>query len=444
MLKQTLARLSPEDGPNLVRSVRLLLTIGAARVTLFLAFLLLLRRMGPAQFGIFFVGYNTLAFVPLIVDLGIGQTFVRHISFYRNTRPAFSAYLHWLFFVLKLASVGGLLLVALFALPVIAKFLNMQNQQWLLMAAIMGSGAVVLSDYANCVFQSQCLFKRYELYLFLRNTLFLTAVVLLVVLNRTLLTPTALILALVAINLTLAGSAYPYVSRRWQQRTGEFANFRSSLIRYSKWLTVAAICFALYRRMDVYLLSHFRTVHEVGIYSVAVVLVEPVAMISPALVTVFLPGISNEPTPHKLRSYARLVGMICSLVFIGICLYLGVLRLVFPLLVAEYREAFPVVAVLLVGTVFLIGYNMLSLIFLASDRPELFGQIAFVMAAFSLIANWFAVPAYGVLGAAGVYGACQALGILLAAFSIRRLLREGKPVLHLESEPFVPTESILT
>jgi O-antigen/teichoic acid export membrane protein len=298
-------------------------------------------------------------------------------------------------------------------------------------------------EYVNAVFQSQCLFRRYELYLFLRNTLFLAAVIFLILLKRDLLNPTVLILLAVLINLGLALSAYPYVSSRWRGKIGEFSEFRSNLIRYSKWLTVAAICFALYRRMDVYFLSHFRTLHEVGIYSVAVVLVEPVAMVSPALVTVFLPRISAEPTPQKLRSYSRLVVVICALVLAGIGVYAGVLRLVFPLLGAEYREAFPVAAILLAGTVLLIGYNMLSLVFLASDRPELFGRIALAMAVFSLIANWFAVPAYGVFGAAGVYGMCQALGIFVAAIAIRKLLREGS-LLSLRSEPLVPSESLLT
>ena len=442
LLRSIRGQVFPEHQSGLVKSARLLFALVIARVTLFLAFVLLLRNMGPAQFGSFFLGYNTLAFVPLIADMGIGQTFVRHISFYRTSRPQFAAYLQRLFFTLKTASVAIVLLVALPVVPLIAHFLNLQSQQFLLTVAIMGSGAVILSEYANAVFQSQCQFRRYELYLFLRNTLLLLAVVLVSTFRRTLLAPAPLILAIVLINLLLSASAYPYISSRWHGGIGKFSDFRSKLFRYSKWLTVSAICFALYRRMDVYFLSHFRSAHEVGIYSMAVVLVEPVAMISPALVTVFLPQISGQPTNAKLLWYMRLVAMVCALVLIGICVYIAILRVLFPFLGAEYREALPVVALLLCGTVLLIGYNMLSLVFLASDRPHVFGQIALAMAIFSLVANWFAVPAYGLLGTAGVYGLCQALGILLATLSIRRILRTGTLVLR--SDPFVPAESVLT
>jgi O-antigen/teichoic acid export membrane protein len=434
-------RVSAADQSNLERSTRLLLTIAVARVTLFLAFMLLLRKMGATKFGTFFVGYNTMAFVPLIFDMGIGQTFVRHISFYRNSRPAFAAYLQRLFFVLKIASVGMLIVVALPMLPFLARFLNMREPK-LLLAAILGSGAVVLSDYVNCVFQSERLFKRYELYLFLRNTIFLAAVALVAMMRQSLLTPVALIVVLLAISLGLAASAYPYVSNRWQGRVGAFSEFRSKLFRYSKWLTVAAVSFALYRRMDVYFLSHFRSAREVGSYSVALVLVEPVAMISPALVTVFLPDISSAPTAEKIRAHARLVRMISAMVLVGVAAYIGATRLVLPYLGADYREAFPVMAVLLIGTVFLIAYNMLSLVFLAFDRPEMFGQIALVMAAFSLTANWFAVPAYGVFGAATVYGACQALGIVLASFSIRRLLRQQRMSLNSPSDLDLASASV--
>ena len=433
-----------EHKSGLVKSAQLLFALVIARVTLFLAFVLLLRKMGPAQFGTFFLGYSTLAFVPLIADMGIGQTFVRHISFYRTSRPQFAAYLHRLFFILKSVSVAIVLLVAMPVVPLAARFLNLQSQQLLMAVAIMGSGAVILSEYANAVFQSQCLFRRYELYLFLRNTLFLAAVPALATWHRAFLAPAPLILAIVLINLALAASAYPYISRLWHGAIGKFSEFRSNLIRYSKWLTVSAICFALYRRMDIYFLSHFRSAHEVGIYSVAVVLVEPVAMMSPALATVFLPQISGQPTNSKLLWYIRLVAAVCSLVFIGICFYVTILRLLFRFLSPEYREALPVAVLLLCGTVLLIGYNMLSLVFLASDRPHLFGQIALAMAVCSLIANWFAVPAYGVMGAAAVYGLCQALGILLATLSIRKLLRAGTLVLHLESDSIPAAESVLT
>lgn len=411
------------EAAGLKHSARLLMTMGAARVALLFAFLLLFHRMGPVQFGIFFLGYNTLAMVPLLADFGIGQTFVRHISFYRESEPRFAAYLHRLFFVLKLLSVGALALATLPAVWWAAGFLNLQGKELFLVVAILGSGAAILYDYVNSVFQSSCLFKRYELNLFLRNSLFLAAVMTLVFAKQSLLTPIVVVSILVLINLALAISAYPYVSRQWQNRSGQFDDFRAILLRYSKWLTVAAVCFAFYRRMDVYYLSHFRTLREVGTYSVASVLVEPVAMISPALFTVFLPKLAAEPTPEKFKRHFHLVLLVSLFVALGICAYGAGLYFAFPRLGPEYREAFPVAALLLFGTLLLIAYNMLSLIFLASDHPELFGQIALAMAAFSLLANWFAVPAYGVFGAATVYGSSQMAGIVLATFSIRRLLR---------------------
>ena len=434
---------SPENESNLLKSVRVLAAIGIARAVLFVSFILLLRNMGTVQFGAFFLGYNTLAFVPLIADLGIGQTFIRHISFYRTSRPAFAAYLHRLFFVLKLATVGILVLVSWPALPSISRFLNIRSQESLLFIAVIGSGATIMSDHANAVFQSQCLFRRYELYLLLRNSLFLAALAVLIAAKRDLLSPSALILVIVVINCALAASAYPFVSRQWRDRSGRFSEFQSSLIRYSKWLTVSAICFALYRRMDIYYLSHFRSSHEVGIYSVAIVIAEPVAMISPALVTVFLPGISATPTSDKLRGYTRLIGVVCFLLLGGIALYVTILRSVFPLLDAEYQQAFPVAALLLIGTVLLIGYNMLSLIFIASDRPDVFGQIALIMAAFSLTANGLAIPAYGMLGAASVYGSCQALGIFLALLHIRKMLRNRSTMAGSDSGTLIASESVI-
>jgi hypothetical protein len=52
----------------------LLVVMGISRGALFVAFVLLLRRLGSVEFGTFFLGYNTLAFVSQFADFGIGQT----------------------------------------------------------------------------------------------------------------------------------------------------------------------------------------------------------------------------------------------------------------------------------------------------------------------------------------------------------------------------------
>lgn len=432
------------DSAGLAHSFRLLVVMGLSRGTLFAAFLLLLRRMDSVQFGTFFLGYNTLAFIPLVTDFGIAQTFVRHISFYRSSRPGFAAYLYRLFFVLKISSASVIAALAWIVVPLLAKFLHLEDQKPLLTVAIVGSGAIVLFEFVNSVFQSGSLFRRYELNLFLKNTFFLAAVVLLVMLKPHFLTATVLIVCLVLINAGLVVGAYPFLTTQWRNRNGSFSDFRGSLLRYSGWLTVATICFAIYRRIDVYYLSHFRNLGEVGVYSVAVVLVEPVAMISPALVTVFLPRLSADPSSQRIGHFIGMVGLVCAMVALGGCIYAGALRAAFPWLGAQYRAAFPIFALLLLGTVFLIGYNMLSLIFLAADRPEMFGSIALAMAGFSVVANWFAVPAYGTLGAAGVYGLSQFIGIALAALFIRNWARRGILFERIEAGLAIPTESVLT
>jgi O-antigen/teichoic acid export membrane protein len=429
---------------SLRSSARLLVMMGAARLALFVAFLVLLKKMGSAQFGTFFLGYNTLAMVPLLLDFGIGQTFVRHISFYQDSRPQFAGYLQWLFFALRAWTVAILAIVVWPVVPLAAKFLNLKQQQPLLTVAILGSGAVILFEYVSSIFQSQCMFRRYEAYIFLRNCLFLLAVVALLAVAPGLLSPMWLMVCVVLIHLALVASAYPAVSKRWNWRAGTFNEFRPYLVRYSKWLSAAAVCVALYRRMDLYYLSHFRTLHDVGNYSLAVVLAEPVATVSPALFTVLLPKLAAEPTAGRIARHFRLSALLCAALAVGVTAYLGALRFAFPFFGPQYREAFPAACLLLFGSVFLIGYNLLSLVFLATDHPEVLGQIALAMAVFSLIVNWFAVPAYGVLGAAAVYGLSQILGILIATFRIRRLLHHGKLFLRVATETMVPAEPVLT
>ena len=413
------------EGGNLAHSARLLIVMAISRGALFVAFALLLRRMGSFEFGVFFLGYNTLAFVSQFADFGIGQTFVRHIAFHNGPRPEFAAYLYWLFFLLKLASAGVVAVAALVASPLAARFLHLEDQRRMLEIAIAGASAVILFDFVNCVFQSSHLFGRYELNLFLKNALFLIAVIVAIFWRPHWLTAVALVACLVAINSALAALAYPFLQRRWQARAGGFGDFRPDLFRYSGWLTIATVCFALYRRMDVYYLSHFRSRAEVGTYSVALVLVEPIAMISPALFTVFLPKLSADLTKERVARFVGLVARLCVLVLVGCGLYAVAVRLAFPLLGAEYGAALPLTMLLLVGTVFLIGYNLLSVVFLASDRPEVFGGIALAMALFSALANWFIVPMYGAYGAAAVYGLSQLGGIALATVFIAKWLRRG-------------------
>src|SRR5947208_1519844 len=100
-LSKGAAGMGPENISNLKHSGTLLMSMGAARGALFAAFVLLARHMELAEFGSFFLGYTMLTTVSQLADFGIGQTFIRHIPFYRETSPEYSRYLHWLFFVLK-------------------------------------------------------------------------------------------------------------------------------------------------------------------------------------------------------------------------------------------------------------------------------------------------------------------------------------------------------
>jgi O-antigen/teichoic acid export membrane protein len=155
-------------------------------------------------------------------------------------------------------------------------------------------------------------------------------------------------------------------------------------------------------RTDVVLIMWLLSVRDLGVYSLAIGIVELLWYVPQAVSQVLLPHIadSTEADANRITSaFCRASIAVTALLSVTLA---TLSTLVIPRLLPGFREAIPVIWILLPGTVIASIFKVL-----ASDlngRGQPFKTVLPAVAAlgFSLLGCWWAIPRFGMTGAATV------------------------------------------
>ena len=167
-------------------------------------------------------------------------------------------------------------------------------------------------------------------------------------------------------------------------------------------------------KADIFLVNLFLGPAAVGVYVVAVVLVERLWLISQAVSTVLLPRLSrllSQKAHDDLLSpmIARWVMALTSVAALVVALLSGpIILLVFG---AEFGGAVLVVLILLPGVVLLSPARIIANDLAARNRPELNMYTDAAVVAINIVANVLMIPRYGLNGAAAATTLAYAMGL---------------------------------
>lgn len=172
-------------------------------------------------------------------------------------------------------------------------------------------------------------------------------------------------------------------------------------------VTLAGLCVALSARMDVVMLTRWRTVEEAGWYGAAQRFLELGMAVPSALGTVLLPSLTRlagRATPaERLHAYARLLRLFILVALPAAVLLAGCSGLLVRVLCGE---AFAPSAPLLVGLSPALALAFVNYLFaytlVAAGRQRTFLAITAAATAANLAANAILVPQHGAGGAVGV------------------------------------------
>lgn len=168
-------------------------------------------------------------------------------------------------------------------------------------------------------------------------------------------------------------------------------------------------------RVDILLIAYFIDDVAVGVYSVSVLLVERIWLISQAISSVLFARVSNLKTDFEKTNFTTLSSrhtlFLTSLFGITIAFFSPWLIVV--LFGQDYKESISPFLFMLPGVVLFSLSKILANDFVGRGYPEINSYIAIVVAFLNVILNIILIPKYGVVGAALSTSFCYGIDALI-------------------------------
>ncbi len=191
----------------------------------------------------------------------------------------------------------------------------------------------------------------------------------------------------------------------------------------TKWVALAALASTIFLRLDVILLSYYRTPVEVGYYAVAFALVSKLDVVKSAVLTTAFPEASHRSEPGDLRAYISKSLHMTLLATLGLLVLFALGSTLIELLYgAAYRDSVAAFYPLLAG--FLIGVNSepVAYVLYPLNRPRWIAASDLAQLVFCVAINLVLIPTYGIVGAAWGVLLTRLAAAAITTILIRRLL----------------------
>uniref|UniRef100_B8HUJ1 Polysaccharide biosynthesis protein n=1 Tax=Cyanothece sp. (strain PCC 7425 / ATCC 29141) TaxID=395961 RepID=B8HUJ1_CYAP4 len=178
------------------------------------------------------------------------------------------------------------------------------------------------------------------------------------------------------------------------------------LLKESAWYGFKAYLAALFSflvlKFDILMIQHFKGAEQVGIYSIAITLVDKIYILPAAFGSILFPKLSSlSNKDEKLNFLGKtLFPLIVAMVFAGLLLgFLAhpIIRLLYG---EDFLPAVPVLIALLPGVICL-GINSVLMNYFASiGMPPITVYSPLIATIINVIINTFLIPHFGIIGAA--------------------------------------------
>ncbi|MBK6860516.1 MAG: polysaccharide biosynthesis C-terminal domain-containing protein [Saprospiraceae bacterium] len=364
----------------------------------FLIFLCIPKLLGPELFGIF--SFQT-AFVGLLIPLnsfGFGSGIVYLLSSNKYVVTEVSNTILRLAFVI--AIINGALVSILYNLGFLQSFvasINANQMVYFSLAIFCQSLSFILGRlfYGNSDFK---ILNRIEISISLLNPILLIALFFLLG------SADATFLYISFLGASLIGFLlHAYFARRFWNRKEYNKEFVKAASSYGMQSWPGDLAVRANLRMDQLILISFSSASALGVYNIAVKLVELVWLIPDAIGPVLFNRIAKqEQSEESLALIARLHRLLLSfslalLIFLALITY----YIIIPFFLGTDYSAMMIPLVLLIpGSLFLISSKIFTKLFSATGQVKWTSQISIIGALVSLVGYFLLIPMWGMQGAA--------------------------------------------
>ena len=405
----------------LTRIGAVLFSNGAYVAGAFGANVVLANALAPAEFGRFSVAMSVMIVAQELCGTGFDLAMVRLFageSDPRRARALLDASLR-----IKLAA-GGAVAAGLFAVaPWIA--VSVLGEPTLVNALRWAAGGALATGFFHHTLARLQAVEAFSAYAWLRSGVSVGKLAMFVALGAlgTLTLDSALATSVVVL---VAGGAVALATfgRSAPAPDGPAVHLArwGDIIWHGRWIVVAHLLFALYARLDLLMLSVYRSPAEVGYYTVAWNLGFMIDLCTFSIITAMMPHASRIRSHRELWEYGRQTIRTCSMV--GLALLPAVflagpaIRVLFP----GYEPAAGIFRVLFVATALTLVTHPLYLIVYARDHVQPIAMSNLVLAVTAALGCWLLIPRLGMMGAAYATVGARAVNAALVAYLVWREL----------------------
>lgn len=374
-----------------------MIAAGISRLLTFLASILLARKLGVEQFGIFTTAYTIIVLIgqlPNIVDTSFVRNYTDLDNQEKDSLTRTNLYIKLIIFLI-------IVVLSLTFSDTIATFVfGKEGLGTELYLAIIAGGAFSLFTTWLAYYQSKNQFARYASINFLQALIGL----ILIIAYLLLFNPTARgALKIYVLTYSLLGLITTVYLFFKSKNPGYEVFIRQSrlLLVFTGWLIPASILYTLLQRIDVLLLTRFTDYYQIGLYGSAIRIIAIVSIFTGNLSVIFLPKATNAlKSFNGLKNY--LLQSLISVIGISMVIVIGIIWA--PTIIGitvgyEYLSASSALRILLIGYIFISITSPLSCLIYGMNRTDIIFKERLLELGIAIISGILLIPKYGLYGA---------------------------------------------
>jgi O-antigen/teichoic acid export membrane protein len=210
-------------------------------------------------------------------------------------------------------------------------------------------------------------------------------------------------------------------------------SLRKGLFNYGFPLLLASFGYIVIGQIDVMMLTKFRTLAEVGVYSVVLPTAMLLITIGSSLAEVMIPFVSEYWAAKKFERLKKVIEETYQKAFIFI-IPISLVLLVFSdfvitiLFGSDFRFGSDALRILSLGSIFFSVATINNSIISAIGKPKVVTKIILVAAVLNVILNLLLIPPYGLIGAAIATTVAYLFVLLLSLYFVQRIIKVKLPI----------------
>lgn len=371
--------------------------------TLFAASILLARVWGVTSFGILNSLFGLASLAVGLTDFGITITLIRLVSKFQTTDRARYQFLLSLVLIVEAALGLVIVAIALLGAPTIAtQYLHVPAETGAVRWILLGAAGVSAAAYARVLFQAHRFYLA-NAGIALGDMAMRTAGMLVASIVWHTVEAVALAYCLASLVTLVAGSLVAL--RRFSPLPGLTYPLKSETLRqffhFGKWVAITIILNTFLVRIDVVLITALSNPSQVAIYAVSFQISLGAAIAINSFNMILLPRAGVIRSRAELRHYMRQAISLSTLVGVGISVvFILAEPLVTLLYGSAFRDAVPILRIMLLGYLFFAYSYPFILLIYRLDRPDLVTRADAVHLFLLLIGDWLLIPIFGAIGSA--------------------------------------------